>query len=137
MAINTSDNTSGFEDVIANNLPSRAFRYTAENKNVLSTPGAMYVGTGIKRKSQMSLGSGDPLVYDSYITAVLEVAEADGYSLQIKQVELKYANGTTSVYVDDNNYITSSGGTVVKKWFPCWVKGTSVISPHLLINPPF
>lgn len=55
MAINTSDTTSGFGDVIANNIPSRAFRYSAENKNVLSKKGSIYVGTGNTRKTKMLL----------------------------------------------------------------------------------
>lgn len=54
-SIISNDQTSGLMDCIANDIPSRAFRYATESKNVLSTAGAMYIGTGLKRKTTMLL----------------------------------------------------------------------------------
>ena len=58
-SIISNDQTSGLRDCIANDIPSRAFRYATESKNVLSTAGAMYVGTGLKRKTIMLLDAPD------------------------------------------------------------------------------
>lgn len=112
MATKTSDTTSGFEDCIANNIPSRAFRYTAENKNIL-TAGAIYVGTGKTRTTEMKLddNSNTPVVeFMSNITAVLPAPTKEGYSLQAK-------------------YRTVGG---VTGYFPCWVKGDDVIPPEIV-----
>ena len=127
---NMSDN--GFKDCIANNIPSRAFRYATESKNVLSTKGAMYVGTGIKRTTTMMLDDGEtPISYDSYITAVLRLPDyANGVPLRIMYATLKYEDGS-NVYVkqvDDGYYLASStdeGATTYSGLFPCWDLGTS------------
>lgn len=55
LSIISNDQASGLGDCIANDIPSRAFRYATESKNVLSTAGAMYIGTGLKRKTTMLL----------------------------------------------------------------------------------
>ena len=61
------------KDCIATNIPSRAFRYATESKNVLDTAGAMYIGTGLKRETTMTLADESTgITYESYITAVLE-----------------------------------------------------------------
>lgn len=54
-SIISNDQTFGLMDCIVNDIPSRAFRYATESKNVLSTAGAMYIGTGLKRKTTMLL----------------------------------------------------------------------------------
>lgn len=122
MATKTSDTAKGFEDCIANNIPSRAFRYTAENKNIL-TAGAIYVGTGKTRTTKMKLddNSNTPVVeFMSNITAVLPAPPGEGYSLQSKEVTVGRVN--------------EKGGIVdgVTGFFPCWVKGTSVIPPEIV-----
>lgn len=109
MAIKTSDTAEGFEDCIANNIPSRAFRYTAENKNIL-TAGAMYVGTGKTRISKMKLDDNTYVEFESNITAVLPAPPGEGYSLQSKEVTVGGVTGC----------------------FPCWVKGASVIKPEIV-----
>lgn len=109
MATKTSDTTKGFEDCIANNIPSRAFRYTAENKNIL-TAGAIYVGTGKTRTTEMKLDDDTSVEYESNITAVLPAPTEEGYSLQAKRVTV--------------------GGVI--GYFPCWVKGASVIKPEIV-----
>lgn len=83
MAINTSDTTSGFGDVIANNIPSRAFRYSAENKNVLSQKGSIYVGTGNTRETKMLL---DYASYDAGVTYEEgDYVEYQGFDYRCKQ----------------------------------------------------
>ena len=62
----TTDTTSGLEDVIANNIPSRAFRYTVENKNLLANKGAIYIGTGETRTTKMLLDYPDYETNTSY-----------------------------------------------------------------------
>ena len=74
MAINTSDNRTGYEDVIANNIPSRAFRYTAENKNLLQAAGSIYVGKGDTRTTKMVIQgeqSSSVVEYESAVTTAL------------------------------------------------------------------
>ena len=98
MAINTSEAAIGLEDVIANNIPSRAFRYTAENKNVLSKQGAIYVGTGRTHETKMLL---DYETYDetkSY--AVGDHVEYNGLDYECKQT----SQGNTPRGGDDDNY---------------------------------
>lgn len=109
MATKTSDTASGFKDCIANNIPSRAFRYTAENKNIL-TAGAMYVGTGKTRISKMKLDDNTYVEFESNITAVLPAPPGEGYSLQAKRVTVGDVTG----------------------YFPCWVKGDKVIPPKIV-----
>ena len=59
----TSDTAFGYEDCIANGIPSRAFRYAAENKNLLDKSGSLYVGTGIPRTTTMLL---DAIVWSEH-----------------------------------------------------------------------
>lgn len=83
MAINTSETNMGLGDVIANNIPSRAFRYTAENKNVLSEKGAIYVGTGDTRETKMLL---DYETYDPEKTYEEgDYVEYSGFDYRCKQ----------------------------------------------------
>ena len=175
MAILSNDQATGFKDCIANDIPSRAFRYATESKNVLSTAGAMYVGTGIKRKTIMLLeapvwvsgsnySAGDivifngrnyeaksditgsttnpssatsvwddiSIVYDSYVTAVLEAPPYSTAIFQIRYITLQYKNNTV-VYKDANGYLADSG-TAVSGYFPCWCTsgGIPLSSPRVI-----
>lgn len=181
MSILSNETQSGLKDCIQNNIPSRAFRYATESKNVLSSPGAIYVGTGIKRKTIMLLDApewsseeaysvGDIVTdngrnykvinvvspptrpssdsinwqdisigYDSYITAVLETPNEEGCSLVTKKIELLYKDSTASsvhkVYKDSNGYLANSetaGAVVVEDYFPCWVRGDTIIRPVVI-----
>lgn len=71
-------------DCISNNIPSRAFRYAAENKTILSKQGAIYVGTGEPRTTTMMLDDGTTSVeYTTYKTGVLLPPTANGtYTLK-------------------------------------------------------
>lgn len=103
-AILTSDSTSSYEDCIANNIPSRAFRYTAENKNVLSTKGAIYVGTGETRTNTMILAdsSNEAVENISYITGVLLPPTNIGmYTLKCKVENINGTNVVTFGWVQD------------------------------------
>lgn len=110
-AVLTSDSTSSYEDCIANNIPSRAFRYTAENKNVLSQEGAIYVGTGKTRTNKMILEDGDNEAVEnvSYITGVLLPPTGDGtYVLKCVKNEsnitvgwVKEDSSTTTVFASE------------------------------------
>lgn len=141
MAILSNETATGMKDCIANNLPSRAFRYATESKNVLSSAGAIYVGTGIKRTTIMMLDGGTPVSYDSYITAVLEVDNAND-ALIPKSVQLKYKDGSPVyvVTIDGEDYLANSGDAGAHTYtqiFPCWVKNAggeneSIIAPKII-----
>ena len=148
------------KDCIANNIPSRAFRYATESKNVLSSAGAMYIGTGKTRTTTMTISGGDPVSYDSYITAVLKCPQATGYLYTIHKVWLfetgvinstvpapyntseSYTVGNIVLY--DNTFYRciseTSGDFDSEKWetiadhmfLPCWEKGTDVWAPTLV-----
>ena len=115
----TSEDMSGYEDCVANNIPSRGFRYTVENKNILSKPGSIYVGTGLTRTSKMKLDDNSVVEFQSYITAVLDVPEEEGFSLQTKNVKF-------TLVIDKDTTREVEG------IFPCWVKGDTVITPHFV-----
>lgn len=77
----SNENTgTGLEDCIANGIPSRAFRYAAESKNVLQKAGSLYVGTGETRTTTMKLqGSPDAVIsYDSFKTQALDPPTGNG-----------------------------------------------------------
>ena len=137
MALLSNMSDTGFKDCIANNIPSRAFRYATESKNVLNTAGAMYVGTGIKRTTTMMLADGiTPVSYDSYITAVLQTPQNDGYTLKTIHIDgtqyvLTYLGTNDPVYVDANNYLANTG-SLVEGYFPCWTNGTNYILPKVI-----
>ena len=92
----SSDKTAGFKDCIANNIPSRAFRYAAENKNVLSMKGAMYIGSGETRTNVMMLeSSNDPAVTNvSFKTRVLLPPTTQGFYIMACSVD---SNGEATV----------------------------------------
>ena len=149
----SNDTTLNCQDCIANNIPSRAFRYATESKNVLSSAGAMYVGTGLERTTTITYDGGTAL-YDSYITAVLDCPQDTGYTLQTLKVwfgvrggwaanisykigdivyysgkfyRCKNSNTPEGTYPTDNSYWDEYD---VSCYVPCWVKGTSVSIPH-------
>lgn len=110
----TSDPTSSYEDCIANNIPSRAFRYTAENKNVLSMKGAMYVGTGQQRTNTMILedDSNEAVENISYITGVL-LPPVEGGTYVLKCVV--NSNGATIGWVKENNSTAATFASEAKR----------------------
>ena len=71
------------DGTIPNNIAARAFRMSTENKNLLATPGAMYVGTGEFRNVTVTTSTNDSVPYKIYETVAIEPPEVDGtYALQ-------------------------------------------------------
>ena len=108
-------NDQNLKDCVANGIPSRAFRYAVESKNVLSAAGDMYVGTGLTRTTTMKLSNDTLISYDSYITAVLHTPSSENYTLQTVACTIK-------TDASDN------GATV---YLPCWVSDGNTIKPEI------
>ena len=119
------------KDCIANNIPSRAFRYATESKNVLSSAGAMYIGTGKTRTTTMTISNGSSVSsvsYDSYITAVLKCPQATGYLYTIHKVwlfETGVINSTVPALYDTSTSYTVGNIVLYDDTFYRCISGTS------------
>ena len=104
-------------DCIANNIPSRAFRYATESKNVLSSAGAMYIGTGKTRTTTITINDGSSdggsVSYDSYITAILKCPQATGYLYTIHKVWLFETGVIDSIPASYNTSTSYTVGNIV------------------------
>ena len=109
LSIISNDQASGLGDCIANDIPSRAFRYATESKNVLITAGAMYIGTGLKRKTTMlldapnwesghSYNSGDIVTYSGHnYKAINDTTDNPAGSSNWSDISITYTSYVTAV----------------------------------------
>lgn len=104
MAISSNASNALYKDCIDNNIPSRAFRYATESKNVLSTAGAMYVGTGLKRKTTMLLDAPDWVSGTSYAAGSIVTYSGKNYKAKAAM------SGSTPPSSDTSNWEDVSVG---------------------------
>lgn len=111
--IKTSDKTLGYEDCIANGIPSRAFRYAAENKNLLTKKGSLYIGTGETRTTTMLLDAPSWNAYTIYYLG--DIVNNQGNTWRCKVDNVTGSQFEPGTYAGDEKWQNISVGFISYK----------------------